>query len=54
MAIYIIRGDQVAALAAVPANAPRGSLVIRSADEIGASDLSASRLVALWNALPGV
>jgi DNA-binding MarR family transcriptional regulator len=54
MAICIIRGERVTAHAAAPARAPRGSLIIRSADEIESSDLTASRLVSLWNALPGV
>ena len=54
MAAYIIRGEQVKALAATPAKAPKGSLMIRSADEIATSDVPPSRLVALWNALPGV
>jgi Protein of unknown function (DUF3489) len=54
MTIYMIRGETVTAHATAPAKAPKGSLTIRSADEIASSDLSASRLVALWNALPGV
>ena len=54
MAIYIIRGERVTAHAVAPAKAPTGSLMIRSADEIGSSDLTASRLLSLWNALPGV
>jgi hypothetical protein len=54
MTIYMIRGETVTAHAASPAKAPKGSLTIRSGDEIASSDLSASRLVALWNALPGV
>jgi hypothetical protein len=54
MAIYIIHGKCVTAHAATPARVPKGSLIIRSADEIESSDLTASRLVSLWNALPGV
>jgi len=54
MAIYIIRGERVTAHAVSPAKAPKGSLMIRSADEIGSSHLTTSRLVSLWNALPGV
>jgi hypothetical protein len=54
MAIYTIRGEQVTAHAVAPAKAPKGSLMIRSADEIESSDLTASRLVSLWNALLGV
>lgn len=54
MAIYMIRGGQVTAHAAVPAKAPKGSLIVRSAAEIESSDLTSSQLAALWNALPGV
>ncbi len=52
MAVYMIRGEQVTAHAAALAKAPKGALIIRAADEIGASDLPSSQLVALWNALP--
>jgi Protein of unknown function (DUF3489) len=54
MAIYIIRGERVTAHAAAPAKTSKDSLIVRSADEVESSDLSASRLVSLWNALPGV
>jgi len=54
VAIYIIRGERVTAHAEPPAKAPKGSLIIHSAEEIESSDLTASRLVSLWNALPGV
>ena len=54
MTIYMIRGEQVTAHAIAPAKAPKGSLMIHSADEIHSSDLPASQLVALWNALPGI
>src|SRR5712671_2945644 len=53
MTIYMIRGETVTAHAAAPAKPPKGSLTIRSADDIASSDLPASRLVAIWNALPG-
>ena len=53
MTIYMIRGETVTAHAAAPAKPPKGSLTIRSADEIASSDLPASHLVAIWNALPG-
>ena len=53
MTIYMIRGETVTAHAAAPAKPPKGSLTIRSAGEIASSDLPASRLVAIWNALPG-
>ena len=54
MAIYIINGERVTAHNAAPAKAPKGSLIISSADEIESRDLTASRLVSLWNALPDV
>ena len=54
MAIYIIRGERVTAHAAAPARAPKGSLIISSADEIESSDLTPSQLVSLWNTLPDV
>src|SRR6267154_36112 len=51
MTIYMIRGETVTAHAAAPAKPPKGSLTIRSAGDIASSDLPASRLVAIWNAL---
>ncbi len=54
MSIYVVNGDKVAARAAAPAKVSKGSLIISSADDIEASDLPASRLVSIWNALPGV
>jgi hypothetical protein len=53
MTIYLIRGETVTAQAAAPAKPAKGSLTIRSADDIASSDLPVSRLVAIWNALPG-
>jgi hypothetical protein len=53
MTIYLINGETVTAHAAAPAKPAKGSLTIRSAGDIAASDLPASRLVAIWNALPG-
>jgi hypothetical protein len=53
MTLYMIRGETVTAHAAAPAKPPKGSLTIRSEGEIASSDLPASRLVAIWNALPG-
>ena len=54
MAIYIIHGERVTACDAVPAKLSKGSLIVRSADEIASSNLPSPRLVSLWNALPGV
>src|SRR5260370_1579196 len=53
MTIYMIRGETVTAHAGAPAKRPKGSLTIRSAGEIASSDLPASHLVAIWNALHG-
>src|SRR5713101_7648612 len=53
MTIYMIRGETVTAHAAAPAKPPKGSLTIRAAGDIASSDLPASHLVAIWNALPG-
>src|SRR5260370_20139628 len=53
MTIYMFGGERVTAPAAPPAKPPKGSLTIRSAGDIASSDLPASRLVAIWNALPG-
>jgi hypothetical protein len=54
MTIYVIRGGAVSAHAVAPAKQPKGRVVICSSAEIEASDLTAARLVAIWNALPGV
>jgi Protein of unknown function (DUF3489) len=54
MAHYIIRGDSVVAVASPPARAPKNALIVGSADDIITSDLPAAKLVALWNALPGI
>jgi hypothetical protein len=44
MAIYIIRGERVTADTTAPAKLPKGSLIIRSAGEIGSSDLTACHM----------
>ena len=54
MALYIIRNDKVTAYTAAPAKMRKSALIISSAEEIETSDLPATRLVALWNALPGI
>ena len=53
MTAYLIRGDRVAALANLPAKAPKGAIPVRSLAELKASGLPMVRLVGLWNALPG-
>ena len=52
--LFMIRGDNVTAHATAPAKTPKNALLIGSAKELEASDLAASRLVAIWNALSGV
>jgi hypothetical protein len=54
MAHYIISGDRIAAVASPPVKPAKDALIIGSAAEIAASDLPAAKLVALWNALPGI
>jgi hypothetical protein len=53
MAVYIIHDDTVTACGSRPDRISEGDLVVGSADEIAASDLTLARMVAIWNALPG-
>lgn len=53
MPVYLITGDEVAACPSPPAETPEGSLLVRSAEELAKSGLPNTRLVAIWNALPG-
>ena len=53
MAVYIIRGEVVAAYRSAPEMLSEDDIVIGSAEEIAASRLSLARMVAIWNALPG-
>ena len=53
MAVYIIRGEVVAAYRSAPEMLSEDDIVIGSAAEIAASRLSLARMVAIWNALPG-
>jgi len=52
--LFMIRGDHVTAHATTPAKTPKSVLLIASAKELEATDLSAARLVAIWNTLPGI
>jgi hypothetical protein len=52
--LFMIRGDKITTHAAAPAKTPKNALLIGSAKELEASDLPAARLVAIWNALPGI
>ena len=53
MTLYIIRRGKVTAQRSAPARTPKHALIVRSAAEIETSDLTAARLVALWNGMPG-
>ena len=52
--LFMIRGDNVTARATASTKIPKNALLIGSAKELRASDLPASRLVAIWNALPAI
>lgn len=53
MTAYVIQGDKVIAHAKIPAPLPEGAIAIRSLRDLEARDLPSSRLVAIWNMLPG-
>src|SRR5215472_13795026 len=54
MRIYIIANDGITLCREVPATVSDGEIVVASNDELHAAPLSGTRLLALWNALPGV
>jgi hypothetical protein len=54
MRIYIIGNDGIALCREAPATVNKGEIVIASREELRAARLSGKRLLALWNALPGV
>src|SRR5437773_6950626 len=54
MRIYIIANDGIALCRAAPATVNDGEVAVASKEELHAAPLSAKRLLALWNALPGV
>src|ERR1700739_681020 len=54
MRIYIIGNDGIALCREAPATANEGEVVVASSEELHAARLSGKRLLALWNALPGV
>jgi hypothetical protein len=54
MRIYIIGNDGITLCREVPAVVNEGEIVIASNAELHAAPLSGKRLLALWNALPGV
>src|SRR6266404_3640124 len=54
MRIYIIGSDGITLCRKAPATVNDGEIAVASNEELHAAPLSAKRLLALWNALPGV
>src|SRR6202023_3884333 len=54
MRIYIIGNDGITLCRKAPATVNDGEIAVASNEELHAARLSAKRLLALWNALPGV
>ena len=54
MRIYIIGNDGITLCHEAPATVNEGEIAVASNDELQAAALSGRRLLALWNALPGV
>ena len=54
MRIYIIGNDGIRLCREAPATVDDGEIAVASNEELHAAPLSGKRLLALWNALPGV
>ena len=54
MRTYIIDNDGIALCRKAPAKVSEGEIVVASKEELQAAPLNGKRLLALWNALPGV
>src|SRR6202162_4137834 len=54
MRIYIIGNDGITLCREPPAAVNEGEIVVASNEELHAAELTGKRLLALWNALPGV
>src|SRR6201995_1207943 len=54
MRVYIIGNDGITLCRTTPATVNDGEIAVASNEELHAAPLSAKRLLALWNALPGV
>ena len=54
MRIYIIGNDGIMLCREAPATVNEGEVAVASNEELHAAPLSGKRLLALWNALPGV
>ena len=54
MRVYIIGNDGITLCRTAPSILNNGEIAVASNEELRAAPLSAKRLLALWNALPGV
>ena len=54
MRVYIISNDGITLCRKAPAAVNDGEIAVASNEELHAGPLSGKRLLALWNALPGV
>ena len=54
MRIYIIGNDGITLCREAPATVNEGEIAVTSKEELHAAPLNGKRLLALWNALPGV
>ena len=54
MRFYIIGNDGITLCREAPASVTEGEIAVASQEELHAAPLSGKRLLALWNALPGV
>ena len=54
MRIYIIGNDGITLCREAPATVNDGEIAVTSNEELHAAPLSGKRVLALWNALPGV
>jgi hypothetical protein len=54
MRIYIIGTDGITLCREAPATVGEGEIAVASKEELHAARLGGKRLLALWNALPGV
>ena len=54
MRIYIIGNDGITRCREAPATVNDGEIAVASNEELHAAPLGGKRLLALWNALPGV
>jgi hypothetical protein len=54
MRIYIIGNDGITLCREAPVTVKDGEIAIASQEELHAAPLTGKRLLALWNALPGI